>query len=153
MTTPDPTDDALCNLLSSMRDIAVVGLSPKENRPSNEVARYLMARGYRIYPVNPAYAGGEILGRPVHESLAALAESGVRVDVADIFRRSEEAGVSVDEALAAFPGLRAVWLQIGVIDAAACARAESRGVMAVMDRCPKIEHARLAAAGCPGLAG
>jgi uncharacterized protein len=134
-------DDAtLRDLLTRVRTIALVGWSPKPDRPSHRVAAYLKARGYRVIPVNPGQAGTMALGEVVRASLAEISDP---VDMVDIFRRSEEAGSVVDEALASLPGLQAVWLQLGVIDAAAAARAEAAGVMAVMDRCPAIEIPRL----------
>ena len=135
------TDDAtLRDLLTRVRTIALVGWSPKPDRPSHRVAAYLKARGYRVIPVNPGQAGTMALGEVVRASLAEISDP---VDMVDIFRRSEEAGSVVDEALASLPGLQAVWMQLGVIDAAAAARAEAAGVLAVMDRCPAIEIPRL----------
>lgn len=138
---PVPPDDALIReILTSVKTIALVGWSPKPDRPSHRVAAYLAARGYRVIPVNPGQAGQMALGEVVRASLADI-DGGV--DMVEIFRRSEEAGAVVDEALAAFPVLRAVWMQLGVEDAAAAARAEARGVAVVMDRCPAIEIPRL----------
>jgi predicted CoA-binding protein len=135
------TDDAtLRDLLTRVRTIALVGWSLKPDRPSHRVAAYLKARGYRVIPVNPGQAGTTALGEVVRASLAEISDP---VDMVDIFRRSEEAGAVVDEALASLPGLQAVWMQLGVIDAAAAARAEAAGVTAVMDRCPAIEIPRL----------
>jgi predicted CoA-binding protein len=114
---------------------AVVGCSPKPSRPSHDVARFLLARGYDVVPVNPA--ADEILGRRCHPSLRDLPEP---VDVVDVFRRSDQAGVHVDEAIAA--GARAVWLQLGVTDEAAAERARAAGLLVVMDRCPAIELSR-----------
>lgn len=133
-------DPTLRDLLTRVRTIALVGWSPKPDRPSHRVAAYLKARGYRVIPVNPGQAGTMALGEVVRASLAEISDP---VDMVDIFRRSEEAGSVVDEALASLPGLQAVWLQLGVIDAAAATRAEAAGVMAVMDRCPAIEIPRL----------
>jgi uncharacterized protein len=134
------TDDDLRRILTETRTIAVVGWSPKPERPSHRVAAFLKRKGFRVIPVNPGQAGQEALGEVVR---ASLAEIGEPVDMVDIFRRSEEAGAVVDEALAVLPGLKAVWMQLDVIDAAAAARAEARGVAAVMDRCPAIEMPRL----------
>jgi len=114
---------------------AVVGCSPDPARPSHDVARVLIARGYDVVPVNPH--AEEILGRRCHPSVRALPEP---VDVVDVFRRSEHAGLHVDEAIAI--GARAVWLQLGVIDDAAAARARGAGLRVVMDRCPAIELTR-----------
>ena len=124
------------------RVIAVVGLSPKHERPSWGVARFLQVQGYRIVPVNPGHAGEKILGETVYSDLTSI-PADAHVDMVDIFRRSEEAGAVVDAALAAFPNLKAVWMQLGVRDDAAAARADARGVQAVMNRCPAIEIPRL----------
>ncbi|MGF1445391.1 MAG: CoA-binding protein [Pikeienuella sp.] len=148
-----PVNDPLCALFRRTRAIAVVGLSPKEDRPSFDVARYLQGAGFRIYPINPQHAGSIILGEPVLPSLDALAQRGAEVEIVNIFRRPEAAGAVVDEAIMALAGqgLACVWMQLGVIDRAAAARAEAAGLLAVMDRCTKIEHARLLASGCPDL--
>ncbi|MBD1203658.1 MAG: CoA-binding protein [Rhodobacteraceae bacterium] len=134
------TDDDIRRILTEVRTIALVGWSPKAERPSHRVAAFLKGKGFRVIPVNPGQAGVEALGEVVR---ASLSEIGEPVDMVDIFRRSEEAGAVVDEALAVLPGLKAVWMQLGVEDAAAAARAEARGVAAVMDRCPAIEMPRL----------
>lgn len=135
------TDDAtIRRVLTETRTIALVGWSPKPDRPSHRVAAFLKAQGYRVIPVNPGQAGQIALGETVRASLAEIDEA---VDMVDIFRRSEEAGAVVDEALAVLLGLKAVWMQLGVVDAAAAARAEAAGVTAVMDRCPAIEIPRL----------
>lgn len=139
----DPQRDAmLTRILRETRRIAVVGASANPDRPSNEVAHYLKAQGYVIYPVNPGLAGQTLFGRPV---VARLADITDPVDMVDIFRRSDQAGAVVDEALADCPGLRTIWMQIGVQDAAAAARARARGVTVVMDHCTKREHRRLLA--------
>jgi len=138
---PVAPDDALIrDILTSVKTIALVGWSPKPDRASNHVAAYLAARGYRVIPVNPGQAGQIALGEVVRASLSEI-DGGV--DMVEIFRRSEEAGAVVDEALAAFPALRAVWMQLGVEDTAAAARAKARGVAVVMNRCPAIEIPRL----------
>jgi uncharacterized protein len=135
------SDDAkIRQILTTAKTIAVVGWSPKPDRPSHRVAAYLVAKGYRVIPVNPGQAGEVALGEVVRASLAEI-EGGV--DMVDIFRRSEEAGSVVDEALAAFPNLQSVWMQLGVEDADAAARAEARGVAVVMNHCPAIEIPRL----------
>lgn len=136
-------DQKIADLLAQVHTIAVVGWSPKPDRPSHRVAAYLASQGYRVIPVNPGQAGQVALGETIR---ASLSEISGHVDMVDIFRRSEEAGAVVDEALAAFPELKAVWMQLGVIDAAAAARAEARGVTAIMDRCPAIEIPRLSIA-------
>jgi predicted CoA-binding protein len=134
------TDDDLRRILTETRTIALVGWSPKPDRPSHRVAAFLKARGYRVIPVNPGQAGQEALGETVRASLSDITEG---VDMVDIFRRSEEAGAVVDAALAALPGLKTVWMQLGVVDEAAAARARAAGVEVVMDRCPAIEIPRL----------
>jgi uncharacterized protein len=132
------SDDFLRDILTSVRTIAVVGASPRPHRPSHGVMRYLQRRGYRVIPVNPFAAGDAILGEPCYPTLGEVPEP---VDMVDVFRRSELAGAAVDEAIA--KGARAVWLQLGVIDSAAAARAEAHGLKVVMDRCPAIEIPRL----------
>ena len=131
------TDAELRDILTGVKTIAVVGWSPKPDRPSHGVAAFLKRRGYRVIPVNPGQAGQQALGETV---VATLAEAGP-VDMVDIFRRSEEAGAVVDEAIAA--GAKVVWMQLGVIDEAAAVRARARGILVVQDRCPKIEARRL----------
>jgi uncharacterized protein len=131
------TDSEIRDILTSVKTIAVVGWSPKSDRPSHGVAAFLKRRGYRVIPVNPGQAGQEALGEPV---VATLAEAGP-VDMVDIFRRSEEAGSVVDEAIAA--KAKVVWMQLGVIDEAAADRARAAGLRVVMDRCPAIEIPRL----------
>jgi uncharacterized protein len=134
-TYPDPF---LSDILTSVRTIAVVGASPRDERPSHGVMAYLQRRGYRTIPVNPNAAGAKILGETVYAKLADVPEP---IDMVDIFRRTEAAGGVVDEAIAA--GAKVVWMQLGVRDAAAAARAEARGLKVVMNRCPAIEIPRL----------
>ncbi len=137
----DACDDAhLVSILRSVRVIALVGASPKPERPSHEVMEYLLEHGYRVIPVNPGQAGGEILGQRV---FASLAEIGEPVDMVDIFRNSAAAGEVTKAALALSPRPAVIWMQIGVRNDAAAAEAERAGVRVVMDRCPKQEHARL----------
>lgn len=135
--TPD-----LRQLLADARTIAVIGASPNPVRPSFEVMAYLQRHGYRIRPVNPMVAGSSILGEPV---VASLADLEPPVDIVDVFRNSDNAGAAVDDAIAARArlGLMAVWLQLGVRDAAAGERSRAAGLAFVMDRCIKIDHARL----------
>jgi uncharacterized protein len=132
-----PTDPEIRDILRAVKTIAVVGWSPKPDRPSHGVAAFLKRRGYRVIPVNPGQAGQEALGERV---VGSLAEAGP-VDMVDIFRRSEEAGAVVDQAIAA--GAKVIWMQLGVIDEAAAERARAAGLQVVMDRCPAIEIPRL----------
>ncbi len=125
-----------------MRVWAVVGCSPDPSRDSNGVARYLLAHGYDVVPVHPS--GGERFGRTCFRSLGDVPPDR-GVEVVDVFRRSDQAGQHVDEAIAL--GARAVWLQLGVVDEAAAARARAAGLRVVMDRCPKIELPRLPRTG------
>ena len=130
-----PSRDEIRELLRNARTIAVVGLSPKPERPSNSVSRYLQRAGYRIVPVNPGHR--EILGERAYPSLTAAAQDHA-IDIVDVFRRSEEAGAVVDEAIAVRPML--IWLQQGVVDEDAATRAEQAGVPIVMDDCLAVEH-------------
>jgi predicted CoA-binding protein len=131
--------DDVREILDTHRVWAVVGCSPDPSRPSHSVARFLQGNGYRVIPVNPK--ASEILGERCYARLADVpAQAGV--EVVDIFRRSAQAGVHVDEAIEI--GARAVWMQLGVIDHAAAARARDAGLRVVMDRCPAIELPRLA---------
>jgi uncharacterized protein len=140
------TDTYLRDILSGARTIAVVGASPRPHRPSHGVMRYLQRHGYRAIPVNPFAAGTTILGETCYAALAdiPLDQTGP-IDMVDIFRRSEAAGTVVDEAIAlgAEAGIKAIWMQLGVIDPAAAARAEASGIRVVMNRCPAIEIPRL----------
>jgi len=133
------TDDAgLYDLLSTARTVALVGISDRPERASNHVMAALQAHGYRVYPVNPLITGERIHGEYVWRELCQIGEG---IDIVDVFRNSAEAGAAVDAAIAT--GAKAVWLQLGVIDAAAAARAEAAGLKVVMDRCMKVELARL----------
>ena len=132
------SDAYLRDILTGVRTIAVVGASPRRGRPSNGVMAYLQQRGYRTIPVNPSAAGDTIHGETVYARLADIPEP---IDMVDIFRRSEFAGGVIDEAIAA--GAKVVWMQLGVRDDAAAARAEARGIKVVMNRCPAIEIPRL----------
>jgi predicted CoA-binding protein len=129
------TPEALRTLLREARTVAVVGLSPDPTRPSHGVARYLQRAGYRIVPVNPGHA--MILGERSYPTLAAAARDSA-IDVVDVFRRSEYAGGVVDEAIPLEP--RLIWLQQGVVDVAAGARAAAAGIPCVMDRCLAVDH-------------
>jgi len=122
-------------ILDNCRTIAVVGLSSSSSRPSHGVATYMQRHGFRIMPVNPNES--EVLGEKAY---ASLGEVPGEIDLVDIFRRSEEAGKAVDEAIAV--GAKAVWLQEGVIDHDAAQRALDAGLLVVMDRCWLKEHVR-----------
>jgi predicted CoA-binding protein len=138
---PLTTDDDIRTLLESARTIAVVGASDRPNRPSYGVMRTLQAHGYRVIPVNPQITGEHVHGEFVFRDLSQL---GDPIDIVDIFRNSAAAGEAVDQAIAA--GAKAVWMQLGVINHEAAARAEAAGLKVVMDRCPAIELPRLAIA-------
>ena len=136
------SDDYLRAILDETKTIAMVGASPHWNRPSYFAMKYLQGKGYRVVPVNPGAVGKQILGEPVY---ATIAEIPGPIDMVDVFRSSEAAGGIVDETLtlAREKSVRTVWMQIGVRDDAAAARAEQAGLRVVMNRCPKIEYARL----------
>ena len=131
-------DDYLRDILENVRTIAVVGASPRRERPSHRVMAYLQRRGYRTIPVNPNAADGTINSEKVYASLAEVPEA---IDMVDVFRRTEAAGGVVEDAIAV--GAKAVWMQLGVRDDNAAARAEARGLKVVMNRCPAIEIPRL----------
>jgi len=132
------TDDTLRAILGGVKTIAMVGASPHWNRPSFFAMKYLQGKGFRVIPVNPRAAGETILGETVYADLKDIPD---RIDMVDIFRNSEAAGPITDEAIAI--GAKVVWMQIGVRNAEAAARAEAAGLKVVMNRCPKIEYSRL----------
>ena len=134
-------DEDIARIVRDVKVIAVVGLSANEARPSWGVARYLQANGFRVIPVNPGHAGGKILGETVYASLSEIPKSA-QVQMVDIFRKSDAVGPIVDEALAALPDLKSIWLQLGIRNDAAAARAGARGITVIQDRCPKIEFPR-----------
>lgn len=136
-----PTDAEIRDILTRVKTIALVGWSPKPDRPSHGVAAFLKRRGYRVIPVNPGQAGQEALGETVVASLAEAVERVGTLDMVDIFRRSEEAGAVADEAVRV--GAKVVWMQLGVVDEAAARRAREAGLQVVMNRCPAIEIPRL----------
>ena len=135
MFLPYP-DSEIRELFSSSKVIAVVGLSPKENRPSNMVARYLQENGYKIVPVNPAQS--EILGNACYADLSAVPD---KIDIVNIFRRSEDTFPIVEQAVAS--GAKAVWMQQGIVNEQAAEMARKNGIICIMDFCLKIEHNRL----------
>jgi predicted CoA-binding protein len=138
---PLTRDEDIKALLESVRTIALIGASDRPDRPSNRVMAMLQRHGYRVLPVNPQITGEHVHGEFVWRELAQIGEP---IDLIDIFRRPEAAGEAVDEAIAA--GAKAVWLQLGVINQAAAARAEAAGLTVVMERCPAIEIPRLGVA-------
>ncbi|MFP5330574.1 MAG: CoA-binding protein [Alphaproteobacteria bacterium] len=131
-------DKDIAELLTSARTIAMVGASDSPDRPSYGVMKFLQGHGYRVMPVNPTITGEHVHGEYVWRDLHQI---GVPIDIVDIFRKSEEAGEAVDQAIAI--GAKAVWMQLGVVDRDAAARAEAAGLKVVMNRCPKIEIMRL----------
>ncbi|MCE8515036.1 CoA-binding protein [Ruegeria pomeroyi] len=137
---PDYSDDHLKQILKRTKVIAVVGVSMNPVRPSYYVARYLGLKGYRVIPVNPGHAGQRLFGETVRAGLSEISEP---VDMVDIFRRSDAVPPIVEEALEVFPGLKTIWMQIGVEHAEAAAQAEARGIDVIQNRCPKIEYQRL----------
>ncbi len=139
---PDYSDAFLSDVLARTSVIAVVGLSPNPQRPSHGVARFLIGQGYTVIGVNPGQSGGTILGVPVYADLAAI-PGDAGVDMVDIFRQPDAVPGIVDQALAHLPGLRTIWMQLGVEHADAAAKATAAGVDVVMNRCPAIELPRL----------
>jgi predicted CoA-binding protein len=136
------TNDAdIKALLENARTIALVGASDRPDRPSNRVMKTLQDHGYRVIPVNPQITGEHVHGEFVFRELSQL---GDQIDIVDIFRNSAVAGEAVDQAIAI--GAKAVWMQLGVIDVKAAARAEAAGLQVVMDRCPAIDIPRLGVA-------
>ena len=136
------SDDNITNILDKAKTIAMVGASTNPARPSYLIMKYLQGKAYRVIPVNPFAAGAVLMKETVY---ASLAEIPVRVDMVEIFRNSDAAGVITDEAisLAKEKGIQAIWMQLGVRNDAAARRAETAGLRVVMDRCPKIEIDRL----------
>jgi len=133
-------DSYIRGILNSVKTVAMVGISPKDNRPSYFAFKYLLDRGYRIIGVNPGQGGKEILGQKVYAHLADIPEP---VDMIDIFRASAFALPIVQEALALHPRPRVIWMQLNVRNDAAARLAEDAGMQVVMNRCPKIEYGRL----------
>ena len=141
---PLTRDEDITELLTNARTIALVGASDRPNRASYGVMKFLQGRGYQVLPVNPQITGEHVLGEFVWRELAQI---GVPIDIVDIFRRPEAAAEAVDQAI--FVGAKAVWMQLGVINEDAAARAEAAGLKVVMDRCTKLEIMRL---GVPRIA-
>ena len=135
---PLTRDQDIAELLGNARTIALVGASDRPDRPSHGVMRFLQEHGYRVLPVNPQITGEHLLGEFVWRDLSQI---GVPIDIVDIFRRPAAVGEAVDQAIAA--GAKAVWMQLGIVNEEAAARAEAAGLKVVMDRCPKIEIPRL----------
>jgi len=133
-------DASIRGILNTVKSIAMVGISPKESRPSYFAFKYLLERGYNMIPVNPGQAGKEILGRKVYASLSEIPEP---VDMVDVFRASKFAQPNVEEAATLNPRPRVIWMQLGVRNEEAAAKAEAAGMKVVMNRCPKIEYGRL----------
>ncbi len=135
-------DDLLRRILRDVKTVAMVGASPKWVRPSSFAMKYLMGKGFRVIPVNPGHAGKTILGETVYANLGDIPGT---IDMVDIFRNSEAAGPITDEVitLAADKGIRVIWMQLGVRNDEAARKAEAAGLTVIMNRCPKIEYARL----------
>ncbi|WP_035058792.1 CoA-binding protein [Andreprevotia chitinilytica] len=139
MSFANPDDQTIRDFLATVRTIAVVGLSPKTNRPSHGVAAYLKRVGYQIIPVRPLVA--EVLGEPAYPDLASVPGD---IDLVDVFRRAEEVDAVVDAAIAR--GARGIWIQLDIVNEPAAQRARDAGLFVVMDACLLVEHARLFAA-------
>ncbi len=133
-------DSYIRGILNTVKTIAMVGISPKDNRPSYFAFKYLLERGYRMIPVNPGQAGKEILGQKVYARLSEIPEP---VDMVDVFRASSHALPIVQEALALNPRPQVIWMQLTVRNDEAAKLAEDQGLKVVMNRCPKIEYGRL----------
>jgi predicted CoA-binding protein len=136
MSFANPSDEVIRDLLRRSLNVAVVGCSPDPTRDSHRIAELLIARGHHVFPVNPL--AHEILGRRCYASLRDVSE---RIDMVDIFRRPEHVAAVVDEAITC--GVSVVWMQLGVVDETAAARAQRAGITVIMDRCPAIEYRRL----------
>lgn len=133
-------NDYIAGILNAIRTVAVVGASANDVRPSFFVTKYLIDKGFVVYPINPGQAGKEIAGRLTYARLADVPEA---IDMVDIFRASEAVPAIVDEALALNPRPKVIWMQLAVRHDAAAAKAEAAGIKVVMNRCPKIEYGRL----------
>ena len=133
-------DNCIRGILNTVKTIAMVGASEKQNRPSYFAFKYLLERGYRMIPVNPGHAGKTLLGQKIHARLVDIAEP---IDMVDIFRSSRYALPIVREALSLKPRPQVIWMQLGVRSDEAAALAEANGLKVIMNRCPKIEYGRL----------
>jgi hypothetical protein len=142
MWRPKMTDDLIKEILQRTKRIALVGASANPARPSHEVMRFLLGAGYDVVPVNPGLAGQTLLGQTVTRTLDEIERD---IDMVDIFRASKHVPGVVQDALERFPALPTIWMQIGVVNESAAEAARGRGVDVVMNRCPKIEYARLMA--------
>ncbi len=140
MNTAVPDMYDRLNILQQYKHIAIVGVSADPYRPSHFVAIYLQAEGYDIIPINPRYAGQTLLGKRVYASLTEAKEAGEQIEIVDVFRRAEDVMPVADEAIAI--GAKVLWLQLGIINDTAVQKAEQAGLIAVQNRCMKIEHAR-----------
>lgn len=136
----NPSDERIRDILRSVRTIALLGASPKPERPSNGVMNFLLSKGYRVIPVNPGQAGKDIHGQPVVARLADIEEP---VDMVDVFREPYALPGIVDEILAMKHRPAVLWTQLGVVHEDAAASAREAGLTVVMDRCPAIEYPRL----------
>jgi len=133
-------DSYIRGILNTVKSIAMVGISPKDNRPSYFAFKYLLERGYRMIPVNPGQAGKDILGQKVYAKLSDIPEP---IDMIDVFRAAPYALPIVEEAVTLKPRPAVIWMQLGVRNDEAAAKAEAAGMKVVMNRCPKIEYGRL----------
>jgi len=140
--TKTPSNDLLRKILGETKTIACVGVSMNPVRPSYFVARYLSLRKYTVIPVNPGHAGERLFGQEIRPDLRAIPKD-IKIDMLDLFRRSEVVLPIVQEAIEVLPGLKTVWMQIGVENAEAAELAESHGLQVIQNRCPKIEYQRL----------
>ena len=134
------SDDYIRGILNTVKTIAMVGASEKENRPSYFAFKYLLERGYRMIPVNPGHAGETMLGQKIYARLSDIPEP---IDMVDVFRASQYALPIVQEALLLKPRPQVIWMQLGIRNDEAAALAEANGMKVVMNRCPKIEYGRL----------
>ncbi|MBZ0129670.1 MAG: CoA-binding protein [Rhodobacteraceae bacterium] len=140
--TTNPSDALLRKILTESKTFACIGVSMNPVRPSYFVARYLSLKGFRVIPVNPGHAGESLFGEEIYPDIASI-PGDIRIDVLDLFRRSEHVPPIVEEALRLRPELKTIWMQIGVQSPEAEAMAQDAGKQVVQNRCPKIEYQRL----------